>query len=196
MRNRLLLGVLLAAVTAAPLAHAETYRTEDPDATKDYLDRLKKGEAAFVAGDMAGAQAGFQDAIKSDPTRALGLYRMGEMQMSQGKHDDALATLNTALGKKAQNLLHGKIMYLIGLVDERAHKLPDAKIAFEKYLEFVQAHADAKGHPTIAAQHIRVIERRMKDEVDYGKVKERIIARQKENEAQAAENAKKDTQNK
>ena len=44
--------------------------------------------------------------------------------------------------------------------------------------------------------HPRHREADERTKVDYGKVKERIIARQKENEAQAAENAKKDTQNK
>ncbi len=146
---------------------------------------------------MAGAQAGFQDAIKSDPTRALGLYCMGEMQMSQGKHDEALGDLEHRARQEGAEPPARQDHVPHRPVDERAHKLPEAKIAFEKYLEFVQAHADAgRGHPTIASQHVQVIERRMKDEDDYGKVKERIIARQKENEAQAAENAKKDTQNK
>jgi tetratricopeptide (TPR) repeat protein len=187
---------MLAAVTVAPLAHAESFRAEDPEAKKDYLDRISKGELAYMAKDLSGATAGFQDAIKTDPSRLLAYYRLGELQMVESKYDDALASLNTALTKKGNNALKGKVMFIIGLVGERAHKLPDAKAAFAKYIDFLSSNPDAKGHPQIAAQHIKVIEKRMKDEVDYGKVKERIIARQKENEAKAIENAKQDSQNK
>jgi tetratricopeptide (TPR) repeat protein len=208
MRSRLAIGAFVACVTLAPLAHAEVSRTEDPDAKKEYLDKIQKGEAAFVAKDMAGALSSFQDAIKSDPGRMLGLYRVGETQLAQGKFDEAVATLQQALGKKGTNQLKGKVMFLIGVTFERAHigtepnspkslgALKSAKEAFGKYLEFIQANQDAKGYAQIAAQHVKVIDRRMKDEVDYAAVRERILKRQKETEAEAAENAKKDKLNK
>ncbi|HVY47210.1 MAG TPA: hypothetical protein VHB21_15085 [Minicystis sp.] len=195
MRSRFALGALLAVATLAPVAHAETFRTEDPDAKKDYLAAISKGEAAFVAKDMAGARTAFQDAIKLDASRMLGLYRLGEVQMAESKFDESVSTLQGALGKKGPNLLKAKVMYLIGFVHERAHHLPQAKEAFNAYITFVQANGDAKGVPQIAEQHVKVIDRRMKDEVAYAAVKERIKAREKEKEKEAIENAKKDTKN-
>ena len=190
MRSRLAIGALLAILAVAPLAHAAGFRAEDPDAKKEYLEKIAKGEAAFAAHDMPGAEAAFQDAVHNDPARMLAPYRMGELYMSMGKHEEALTTLRNALGKKSTPALKSKVMYLIGLVCERAHKLPEAKESFANYIAFVQTNAEIKGFPKIAAQHIKVIERRMKDEVDYGAVKDRIQKREKEKEAEAAENAK------
>ena len=60
---------------------------------------------------------------------------------------------------------------------------------------FVQGNAKVKGHPATASDRIKQADRRMKDEVDYGKVKERIAKRIAEKEREATENAKKDKLN-
>ena len=56
-------------------------------------------------------------------------------------------------------------------------------------------YAKVKGFPATASERIKQADRRMKDEVDYGKVKERIAKRIAEKEAEAIENAKKDKLN-
>ena len=194
LRTALPLAALVAALALVHVAHADP-RAEDPESPKDYIAAIAKGESAFVAKDMPGATAAFQDAIKLAPGRMLALYRLGETQMAQGKYDEAIATFESALGKKGGNQLKGKVMYINALTHERAHKLEAAKALWGKYLAYVEATSDAKGFPDIARQHVKVIERRMKDEVDYAAVKDRIEKRKKEVEAEALENAKKDKNN-
>src|SRR4051812_11091617 len=54
-----------------------------------YMELVVKGEAAFVARDVPGATAAFQEAIKLDPTKALAFYRLGEVEADGGKLEEA-----------------------------------------------------------------------------------------------------------
>lgn len=202
MRSVLVSMFTAAILAGSALGHAQTKGGDnvrrDPAGIKGispYMEMIVKGDAAFVARDIPGAVSAFQDAIKSDPEMMLGFYRLGEAELEAGKLDDAGKTWETGLSKRGSDDLKGKIMFALADLKERQKKWQAAKDAWASYSVFVQGNAKVKGHPATASDRIKQADRRMKDEVDYGKVKERIAKRIAEKEREATENAKKDKLN-
>jgi predicted Zn-dependent protease len=190
----LLLGNALAG--AEPPKGKEIRR--DPENKKGispYMELVVKGESAFVARDVPGATAAFQEAIKTDAEQMLAFYRLGEAEIDAGKLEDAEKTFEAGLSKHGSDDLKAKLMFSLADVKEREHKWQAAKDAWASYAAFLQGNAKIKGYPGTATERIKQADRRMKDEADYGKVKERIAKRLAEKEAEAAENAKKDKLN-
>jgi tetratricopeptide (TPR) repeat protein len=189
MRPRLVLGALVLALLGT------TWTASADDAKKGYTEEIKKGQSAFVSRDLAGAVAAFQSAIKIDGEALLGFLRLGEAQLESGKLDEAEQAWTTALNKKGSQDDRGKVLFVMADLRERQKKWQAAKDAWNGYLAFLQANPKVHGYPASATERIKQVERRMKDEVDYGAVKDRIAKRIKDKEAEAVENAKKDKQN-
>jgi len=193
MRSRYVLTSLVVAALALGNLVANAGGKEirrDPEnktGISPYMELVVKGEASFVARDVPGAITAFQDAIKLDAEKMLAFYRL-----EAGKLDDADKTWEAALSKKGPDDLKAKVMFVIADLRERQHRLQAAKDAWAGYAAFLQGNAKAHGFPATATERMKVIDRRMKDEIDYGKVKERIAKRVAEKEAEALENAKKD----
>lgn len=200
-------GALIAATIAifslsvaadSALAEGKITSRKDPENRKGispYMEAVVKGEWAFVARDMAGAKAAFQDAIKLDAGKSLAIYRLAEVFMDQGQLDDAEASLTSAVGKQGTPEDAAKVLFLTAELRERQHKLQAAKDAWTAYQNYLNANPKVKGHPATAADRIKRADQRMKDEVDYGAVKDRIEKRRQELEKEAQENAKKDKLN-
>jgi tetratricopeptide (TPR) repeat protein len=207
MRSRLVLAALftsalaLGAVTAAADpsgAAAKNEPRKDPDGKRGispYAEFIAKGEAAFVARDLPGAVSAFQDAIKADTEKMLGFYRLGEAQLAVGKQDEAEIAWQSALSKKGTEDLNAKVLFLLADLRERQGKWQAAKDAWDAYTAYLQNHPKAVGYAGSAAERKKQADRRIKDEADYATVKTRIAKRQAEKEAEAIENAKKDTRN-
>jgi tetratricopeptide (TPR) repeat protein len=160
-----------------------------------YMELVVKGDHQFVARDVPAAIATYQKAIETDPEQMLAFYRLGEAQQDSGNLDEADKAWQTALGKKGPNDLKAKVLFVIAGLRERQHRWQDGKDAWTAYSAFLEANPKVHGYPATAADRIKQADRRMKDEIDYGKVKERIAARIAEKEREAAENAKKDKLN-
>lgn len=188
-------------------ASAETPKTaaagskevrKDPEGKRGispYAEAIAKGEAAYVARDLPGAITSFQDAIKLDTEKMLGFFRLGEAQLESGKPDEADGTWTTALGKKGTDDLNAKLLFVIADLRERQHKWQAAKDAWAAYSAFLQNHTKVNGYPATATERTKQADRRMKDEVDYAAVKDRIAKRELERTKEAEENAKKDKLN-
>ncbi|MFO0592423.1 MAG: tetratricopeptide repeat protein [Polyangiaceae bacterium] len=161
-----------------------------------YNESVVKGQAAFAARDFAGAVTAFQEAIKLDPTAMLGYYLAGEAQLENGKPDEADAMWTSALTKKGSEDLQSRVMFVLADLKERQKSWTAAKDAWSAYQVFVTGHAAVKGYVATAEERIKRIDQRIKDEKDYGAVKERIKAREAERLKEAEENAKKDKLNK
>jgi tetratricopeptide (TPR) repeat protein len=161
-----------------------------------YMELVVKGESTFIARDIPGAIATFQEAIKLKPDEMLAFYRLGEAEQEAGKLDDADKTWEAALSKKGTDDLKGKVLFVIAGLRERQQKWQAAKDSWEAYAAFLQGNAKVHGYPATAADRIKQIDRRVQLEADYGKVKERIAKRIAEKEKEAEENAKKDKLNK
>jgi predicted Zn-dependent protease len=160
-----------------------------------YMELIVKGEAAFVARDIPGATVAFQDAIKSQPGQMLGFYMLGQAELEANKLDDAQRTWEAGMSKKGGDDLKAKLMFCLADLSERQLRWQAAKDGWAAYSAFLQANPKVKGFPGTAAERIKQADRRMKDEVEYGKVKERIAKRLAEKEREAMENAKKDKLN-
>lgn len=189
-------AILLGAALAGAQGKKEIRR--DPEGKKGlspYMELIIKGDAAFVARDVSGAASTFQDAIKSEPDQMLGFYRLGEVEIEQGKLDDADKTFEAGLSKKGTDDLKGKLLFSIADLRERQHKWQAAKDAWAAYAAYLQGNPRAKGFPATATERIKQADRRMKDEETYTPVRERIAKRLAEKEKEAAENAKKDKLN-
>lgn len=160
-----------------------------------YMELVVKGEAAFVARDVQGAIALFQEAIKSEPEKMLAYYRLGEAELDSGKAEDADRAWEAALSKKGPDDLKAKVMFQIAGLRERQQKWSAAKDAWAAYAAFLKGNGKVHGYPATAEDRIKMIDRRVQMEADYGKVKERIAKRLAEKEKEAEENAKKDKLN-
>jgi tetratricopeptide (TPR) repeat protein len=171
---------------------------KDPEGRRGispYMELISKGEASVLARDFPGAIAAFQEAVKLDTEKMLGFYRLGEAMLQSGKTEDAEATWQTALGKKGTEELNARLLMVLADLKERTRKWQPAKDGWAAYAAFLQNHPKAFGFPATAIERQKVIDKRMKDEADYGEVKTRIAKRQTEREAEALENAKKDKLN-
>ena len=187
----------LAEGTKAAAAGSKEVR-KDPEGKRGispYAEAIAKGEGAYVARDVPGAIAAFQDAIKLDTEKMLGFFRLGEAQLESGKPDDADSTWQTALGKKGTDDLNAKLLFVIADLRERQRKWQSAKDAWASYSAFLQNHTKVAGYAATATERTKQADRRMKDEVDYAAVKDRIAKREAERTKEAEENAKKDKLN-
>ena len=160
------------------------------------MEQVKKGEDAYVARDFPGAVAAFQEAIKIDTQKALAYYRIGEAQLANGNIAEAEAQWQAALTKTGSNDLKAKVYFVLADLRERQQKWQEAKDAWNQYTSFLQANPQALGYPATAVERVKQIDRRVKDEKDYGVVKERIKKREEENAKKAADAAAKDKANK
>lgn len=161
-----------------------------------YMEAIKKGEDAYVARDFQGAVAAFQEAIKLDVQKMLGYYRIGEAQLALNNMVEAEAQWQSALTRTGPDDLKAKVLFVLADLRERQGKLVEAKEAWNAYSTFLTANPKALGYPATAVERQKMIDRRMKDEKDYGEVKERTKRREAEKLKEAEENAKKDTKNK
>ncbi len=200
----------LGLVTIVAIADPPKGVRHDPEnktGISPYMELVVKGEAAFVARDLPGAIAAFQDAIKDKPERCSRSTASARPSRSPGTLDDADKTWEAALSKrctqgqgcergKGADDLKAKVMFIIAFLRERQQKWPAAKDAWQAYAAFLQGNPKIHGYPATAADRIKMIDRRVQLEIDYGKVKERIAARIAEKEKEAADNAKKDWLNK
>lgn len=182
----------------APGATAPDKIRRDPNGQtgiSPYMEQIKKGEDAYIARDFTGAVAAFQEAIKIDVQKALAYYRIGEAQLAAGNMAEAEAQWQSALTKTGSDDLRAKVYFCLADLRERQQKWAEAKEAWNAYSNFLQSNPKALGYAATAIERIKQIDRRVKDEKDYGEVKARIKRRQEEQIKEAEEKAKKDTKN-
>ncbi|AGP41118.1 hypothetical protein BE04_31110 [Sorangium cellulosum] len=185
-----------AAPEAAPAAAAPPRK--DPSGhtgISPYTEQILKGNASFVARDIPGAIAAFQEAIKQDPSKMLGFYRLGEAMLESGNAAEAETAWTTALGKKGSEELQAKVLFCLADLRERQKNWQAAREAWGAYAAYLTGNPKAGGYPATATERQTQIDRRVKDEKDYATVKERIVQREAERQKEAEENAKKDKRN-
>lgn len=187
-----------AAPEPAAAPDAASAQRKDPSGhtgISPYTEQVLKGQASFVARDIPGAIAAFQEAIKQDPSKMLGFYLLGEAMLESGNMAEAETAWTTATGKKGTEELHAKVLFCIADLRERQKNWQAVKEAWGAYSAFLTSNPKATGYPATAAERQKQVDRRMKDEKDYAVVKERIVQREAERLKEAEENAKKDKMN-
>ncbi len=197
---------LLALLTVSSAALAKDDKAEKktagPKAISDYDQAIVDAHKAFQAG-LAGnaideAITGYRKAIAIDPNRPEGhLYLGGALYQKAdwGGAEEALTNAaNRAKADKSYTNFLGKALFLTATVKEAQAKTEEAKTAWKAYEDFAKENPDAnypegsgnappmavKVFAGSAAERQTKLETYSKMVVDYAKVKELILKRQKE----------------
>lgn len=185
----------LKAPQPSPAAPEKAEPTPAPDAKPSYRAEIVRGAKAFAGGNPGTATEAFDAAIAIDESRRLAHYMRAQVQFSQAKFTEALATLQNAMRGSGEEDIQLKTLAMIALAQERLTDSAAAITGWKAYASFADEHPKLAANPGVATERTTQIERRGKLEAEYAKVKERAKKRLEDREKEALDNAKKDTKN-
>ena len=142
-----------------------------------FMETCTQGNAKFVSRDFPGAIDVYRKAIQLQPTNPLGHYLLGEAQSASGNLTEAEASWTNAdnLGDKDPPV-KTKLLFVLADLKERQKKWDDAKAGWQRYAQYVAAHADAGGSAATADARIKAIDDMLKQDKAYDIVRQRIAA--------------------
>jgi len=146
-----------------------------------YLEQIVKGDRSYVARDFDGAIAAYREAIKLEPEKALGHYRLGEAQFAKGDQKEAEAAYVNGLrfvGK--DGTLKGKLIFVLADLRERQKNNDEAIGRWKEYSKNAEDEKEAITYPATATERIARNEGWKKNVADSEEVKTRIAKRLKE----------------
>jgi tetratricopeptide (TPR) repeat protein len=151
----------------------------DPDnktSLAEWMDRCIKGNAKFVAHDVAGAIELYRQAIQLAPKRALPHYLLAEAELGAGNLTEAEGALSDAeqTSDDRDPNVRAKVLFVIADVKEREKKWDDAKVAWRAYADYAAKHADAGAIPATPPARIQAIDDMLKQDKAYDVVRQRI----------------------
>lgn len=192
------LALILPAVLVVPLAAlgddappprkklppAATDVKYDPDeivAISQFMETAVKGNEKYVAKDYTAAIDLFKKAVQLAPKNALGPYLLCEAYLASGNMPEAEAAIASAVElapadpKKAE--IKARILFLRADVHERQKKWPEAKAAWQAYVDFAsKVTGDAGVYPSSGTSRLAAIQKVIDLEAKYAGVRERIAA--------------------
>jgi tetratricopeptide (TPR) repeat protein len=146
-----------------------------------YLELSNKGDRAYVARDFDGAIAAYREAIKSDPEKALGHYRVGCAQLAKGDQKEAEAAFVNGLRFVGRDgTLKGKLIFALADLRERQKNNDEAIGRWKEYAKNAQDEKEAITYPATATERVSRNEAWKQNSTDSAAVKERIAKRLKE----------------
>ncbi len=179
--------LLVAPVSAEPIRRDPAGKT----GISPFWEALVRGDAAHVAGDVAGAIAAFRTAIAASPKDPLGHYRLGQACVTEGALTEAREAYATALGLADRDpALKAKILFVLADLAEREKRGDAALKAYDVLLQHLRNHTDIKGSPAeSAADRKQKITTYAKLTREVAAVRERIATRLREAETAARASA-------
>jgi tetratricopeptide (TPR) repeat protein len=168
---------------SAPEIGADGVR-RDPKGIKGispYIELINKGDRAFVARDFDGAISAYREAIKLEPEKPLGHYRVGEAQLLKGDQKEAEAAFVNGLrfvGK--DGTLKGKLIFALADLRERQKNNDEAIGRWKEYSTNADTEKEAITYPATATERVARNEAWKKNVAESAEVKERIAKRLKE----------------
>lgn len=156
----------------------------DPKGVKGispYLEMIAKGDRAVVARDFDGAIAAYREAIKLDPEKALGHYRVGSAQLAKGDQKEAEAAFVNGLrfvGK--DGTLKAKLIFVLADLRERQKNSDEAIGRWKEYSKNAEEQKEATTYPATATERVARNEAWKKNAAESEEVKTRIAKRLKE----------------
>lgn len=156
----------------------------DPKGVKGispYLELIVKGDHAYVARDFEGAIAAYREAIKAEPEKALGHYRVGAAQLARGDQKEAEAAFVDGLrfvGK--DGTLKAKLIFALADLRERQKNNDEAIGRWKEYSKTAEEQKEAITYPATATERVARNEAWKKNVADSADVKARIAKRLKE----------------
>lgn len=146
-----------------------------------YMEQIVKGDRAYVARDFDGAIATYREAIKLEPEKALGHYRVGAAQLAKGDQKEAEAAFVNGLrfvGK--DGTLRGKLVFALADLRERQKNNDEAIGRWKEYSKNAEDAKEAITYPATATERVSRNEAWKKNVADSEEVKARIAKRLKE----------------
>lgn len=189
MRARLAtLAITTCLLCAAPaLAQdADSASGEDapPPGADAYTQRIQAGIALITAGDTAGAQQAFRDAVGMDGNRPQAVYYLAVSNRLSGNLDDALEGFRRAVGNAAaEDLPRWQARALQGVaetLERMPGRLEEAYEAWQEYVRFSDGH-QAMAFPQVGRARIQAYNVMHEQESAYVAVRERIAERERVN---------------
>jgi tetratricopeptide (TPR) repeat protein len=161
-------NILLLALIAVPAVAAA-----QAPATYDGL--LAAGHKLYLDGDAAGALAKYEEAKSADSGKPAAYYFVGFAKARLGNVEDAISSLGTAatLAGDKDIAMHAKALFSIAVVYDDKGDWDAAFTAWNKYLEYAEAHKDAAVFVDTAKSRIAVIERRRALETEGAAIRSR-----------------------
>jgi tetratricopeptide (TPR) repeat protein len=151
----------------------------DPDnktSLAEWMDRCLKGNAKYLARDIAGAIDLYRQAILLAPKRPLPHYLLAEAELGAGNLPEAETALSDAeqTSDDRDPNVRGKILFVIADVKEREKKWDDARAAWKVYADYAAKHTDAGMTPATPPARIQAIDDMLKQDKAYDVVRQRI----------------------
>jgi len=146
-----------------------------------FTDAVMRGNAKFASRDFPGAVSVYREAIQAEPQNPYGHYLLGEAQSALGNLTEAEASWTQAdnVGDKDPST-KTKALFCLADLKERQKKWDEAKTAWERYKEYVSAHASAGGNVASADARLLAIDTAQKQDKAYDIVRQRIAAEKKD----------------
>jgi tetratricopeptide (TPR) repeat protein len=155
-----------------------------------YMEQIVKGDHAYVARDFEGAISAYREAIKLEPEKALGHYRVGAAQLAKGDQKEAEAAFVSGLrfvGK--DGTLKAKLIFALADLRERQKNNDEAIGRWKEYSKNAEDEKEAITYPATATERVSRNEAWKKNVADSGEVKARIAKRLKEADDAARKSA-------
>ena len=155
-----------------------------------YLEQIVRGDRAYVARDFDGAILNYREAIKLEPEKALGHYRIGAAQLAKGDQKEAEAAYVNGLrfvGK--DGTLKAKLIFALADLRERQKNNDEAIGRWKEYAKNAEDEKEAITYPGTATERIARNEAWKKNASESEEVKARIAKRLKEAEEAARKSA-------
>ncbi len=195
VRRRLRSAWLLAATLAMLLplavraegtngAHAASKKKADDTAaaalatgaSPKYREACVDGNTKYAARDFPGAVESYRKAIEMDPKNPLGHYFLGEAQLAAGNPAEAEAAWTRAalVATDKDASVTARVLFVLADLKERQKKWPEAKIAWQAYLDHAGKFPSAGAFPSSGQSRLQVIDTMMKQDQAYEVVRKRI----------------------
>ncbi len=156
-----------------------------------FWEAVNKGDRAYLARDLPGAIAAYEQAIKAEPKNPMGHYRLGEAYLAKDMPKDAEDAWTAAVRFADQvPTVKAKALFVLADLAERQKNWNTATERWTAYENFVK-DPKAKGYAATASERKKRIAAWIELEKKSAEVKGRIEKRLKEAEEKAKESAQK-----
>lgn len=156
----------------------------DPKGVKGispYQELIVKGDRSYVARDFDGAISAYREAIKLEPEKALGHYRVGAAQLAKGDQKEAEAAYVNGLRFVSKDgTLKAKLIFALADLRERQKNNDEAIGRWKEYSKNAEEEKEAITYPATATERVTRNEAWKKNVADSEEVKTRIAKRLKE----------------
>ncbi len=160
-----------------PAARAKGRReASKATAASEFKETCVQANARYVSHDTAGAIELYRKAISLQPRNPLGHYLLGEALLGSGNPAEAEASWLQAdqVAENGPASVKAKILFVLADLRDRAKKWDEAKLAWQKYVDFCSKHSEIGAFPASGTARIQAIDEMLKQDKAYEIVRQRI----------------------